>query len=154
MVHGKCKSAGCYAMTDALIEEIYALARESYIGGQDVIQVHAMPFRMTDANLARHAKSPWLAFWTTLKQGYDYFEQTRLLPEVAVCQRQYMVNVKLPASLIPARVDPEGACPTFERPKIEAFTPRPVEQASAQQTPITAPKDNLLGAGQAGQLRR
>ena len=28
MVHGKCKSAGCYAMTDALIEEIYALARE------------------------------------------------------------------------------------------------------------------------------
>ena len=29
MVHGKCKSAGCYAMTDALIEEIYTLARES-----------------------------------------------------------------------------------------------------------------------------
>ena len=28
MVHGKCKSVGCYAMTDALIEEIYALARE------------------------------------------------------------------------------------------------------------------------------
>ena len=24
MIHGKCKSAGCYAMTDALIEEIYA----------------------------------------------------------------------------------------------------------------------------------
>ena len=29
MIHGKCKSAGCYAMTDALIEEIYAIARES-----------------------------------------------------------------------------------------------------------------------------
>ena len=28
MVHGNCKSAGCYAMTDALIEEIYLLARE------------------------------------------------------------------------------------------------------------------------------
>ena len=48
MVHGKCKSAGCYAMTDALIEEIYALARESFIGGQEVIHVHAMPFRMTE----------------------------------------------------------------------------------------------------------
>ena len=24
MVHGKCSSAGCYAMTDALMEEIYA----------------------------------------------------------------------------------------------------------------------------------
>ena len=109
---------------------------------------------MTDANLARHAKSPWLAFWTTLKQGYDYFEQTRLLPEVAVCQRQYVVNVKLPGSSSLGRIDPEGACPTFERPKFEAFTPRPVEQAAAQQTPITAPKDNLLGAGPAGQLRR
>ena len=47
MIHGKCKSAGCYAMTDALIEEIYAMARESFIGGQDSFQVHAFPFRMT-----------------------------------------------------------------------------------------------------------
>jgi murein L,D-transpeptidase YafK len=31
MIHGSCKSAGCYAMTDALIEEIYAIARESFI---------------------------------------------------------------------------------------------------------------------------
>ncbi|MBN8912900.1 MAG: murein L,D-transpeptidase, partial [Rhizobiales bacterium] len=30
MVHGKCKSAGCYAMTDALAEEIYALARDAF----------------------------------------------------------------------------------------------------------------------------
>ena len=47
MVHGKCRSAGCYAMTDGLIEEIYALAREAFIGGQETIQVHALPFRMT-----------------------------------------------------------------------------------------------------------
>jgi murein L,D-transpeptidase YafK len=43
MIHGKCKSAGCYAMTDALIEEIYAMARESFIGGQDSFNVHAFP---------------------------------------------------------------------------------------------------------------
>ena len=30
MIHGKCKSAGCYAMTDALMEEIYLIARESF----------------------------------------------------------------------------------------------------------------------------
>jgi murein L,D-transpeptidase YafK len=35
MIHGKCKSAGCYAMTDALIEEIYAMARETFVGGHD-----------------------------------------------------------------------------------------------------------------------
>ena len=54
MVHGKCKSVGCYAMTDALIEEIYTLARESLKGGQESFEVHAFPFRMTEANMARY----------------------------------------------------------------------------------------------------
>lgn len=71
MVHGKCKSAGCYAMTDALIEEIYALARDSLAAGQEAIHVHAYPFRMTDANMARHAANKWMPFWRTLKEGYD-----------------------------------------------------------------------------------
>ena len=95
MVHGKCKSAGCYAMTDALIEEIYALARESFIGGQENFHVHAFPFRMTVANLERHKASPHAKFWQTLKEGYDHFEASRLVPEVAVCERRYVVNVKL-----------------------------------------------------------
>src|SRR6202795_4832679 len=30
MVHGDCSSRGCYAMTDEQIQEIYALARESF----------------------------------------------------------------------------------------------------------------------------
>jgi murein L,D-transpeptidase YafK len=147
MVHGKCKSAGCYAMTDALIEEIYALARESYIGGQEIIEVHAMPFRMTDVNMARHAKHQWFPFWQTLKQGYDHFEQTRLPPDVAICQRQYVVNVKLPVGQNIGRVDPEGACPLFERPKPEAFVAladgtaggssltKPTKDAAAEKTP-------------------
>ena len=29
MVHGKCRSAGCYAMTDAMMEEIYEIGRAS-----------------------------------------------------------------------------------------------------------------------------
>ncbi len=53
MVHGRCKSVGCYAMTDALMEEIYSLARESFLGGNDTFQVHAFPFRMTDENMRR-----------------------------------------------------------------------------------------------------
>ena len=144
MVHGKCKSAGCYAMTDALIEEIYALARESYIGGQDTIQVHAMPFRLTDANMARHAKDPWISFWATLKQAYDHFEATRLPPDIVVCQRQYVVNAKPQSGLLQTRIDPEGACPALERPKIEAFTPLPGEKVAAQ-TPVFGFKQQLPG---------
>ena len=55
MIHGKCKSAGCYAMTDALMEEIYAIARNSFLGGNDTFEVHAFPFRMTEANMARRS---------------------------------------------------------------------------------------------------
>src|SRR5205807_8492331 len=34
MVHGDCSSRGCYAMTDEQMGEIYALGRESFLGGQ------------------------------------------------------------------------------------------------------------------------
>src|SRR3974377_924002 len=85
MIHGKCKSAGCYAMTDALMEEIYAIARESFLGGNDEFQVHPFPFRMTKDNMARHAQHEAYPFWLTLKHAYDYFELTRQLPSIAVC---------------------------------------------------------------------
>lgn len=146
MVHGKCRSAGCYAMTDALIEEIYALARESFIGGQEAIPVHAFPFRMTDANLVRHAKSPHFAFWKTLKEGYDFFETTRTVPTVAVCQRQYVVNVKLPANV--SKVDPVGACPRFERPVVEAFKPNPNEKFAEERISVPGPRTRTASVNQ------
>ena len=120
MVHGKCKSAGCYAMTDALIEEIYAVARESFIGGQEFFEVHAFPFRMTDANMLRHKTSPHYPFWATLKEGYDHFERVRQPPSIAICERRYVVNVTLDGRSL-ARVNPEGACPVFTRPAAEPF---------------------------------
>jgi murein L,D-transpeptidase YafK len=130
MIHGKCKSAGCYAMTDALAEEIYALAREAFKGGQPSFEVHAFPFRMTDQKLARFKGNKWYPFWSTLKQGYDYFEITRLPPNIAVCERRYVVNVVLPAY---GRIDPESRCPPFQRPMIEPFAPRPMPTAPGQQ---------------------
>ncbi len=135
MVHGKCKSAGCYAMTDALAEEIYGLAREAFNGGQPAIEVHAFPFRMTDEKLERFRKHKWYAFWKTLKEGYDNFEITRVPPTVAVCERRYVVNVLMPAY---GRVNPEGRCPPFQRPLVEPFAPRPAEWQIASER-ITAP---------------
>lgn len=43
MIHGGCSSAGCYAMTDEQIAEIYALAREAFLGGQQSFQLQAYP---------------------------------------------------------------------------------------------------------------
>lgn len=148
MVHGKCKSAGCYAMTDALIEEIYALARESFKAGQPSVPVHAFPFRMTEANLSRHKKHPSYSFWQTLRQGYDHFEAHRVPPTVAVCERRYVVNVKLPAN---GRVDPMAACPAFERPQLEPFVPKPAEQQlAAERIVVPGPKTRTaatIGSG-------
>jgi murein L,D-transpeptidase YafK len=145
MVHGKCKSAGCYAMTDALIEEIYALAREAFIGGQDGFQIHAFPFRLTDANMALHATHPSFKFWATLKEGYDYFETTRQLPTIAVCERRYVVNVKWRGNQ-PPRVDPEMACPAHEQPLPEPFRPAATERVADEHVIAPGPKMRALAS--------
>ena len=118
MVHGNCKSAGCYAMTDGLIEEIYGIAREAFAGGQKSFQLHAYPFRMTEVNMARHKGSQWFGFWRTLKQGYDYFEVTRQPPPVAVCSKQYIVNARFTEG---APEDASSPCPPFVHPQAELW---------------------------------
>jgi murein L,D-transpeptidase YafK len=91
LVHGGCKSIGCFAMTDPLMDEVYALADQAIRQGQDHIQVQIFPFRMTDANLARHANSQWHDFWLNLKEGYDAFEATGVPPNIHVCNKRYVV---------------------------------------------------------------
>lgn len=135
MVHGKCKSAGCYAMTDALAEEIYALARDAFRSGQQSFEVHAFPFRMTQEKLDRFKGHKWYAFWKTLKQGYDFFEINRVPPAIAVCERRYVVNAVMTE---PQRLDPNGRCPRFLQPTLQPFSPRPAEGRLALER-ITVP---------------
>jgi murein L,D-transpeptidase YafK len=117
MVHGDCSSRGCYAMTDEQMVEIYALARESFFGGQRSFQLQAYPFRMTAKNMARHRNSPHLAFWKNIKQGYDHFEVTKQEPKVDVCERRYVFNATASDNASrPLAFSPAGKCPTFEVP--------------------------------------
>lgn len=92
MVHGGCKSVGCYAMTDSIMADIYALARESFFGGQELIQVHAFPFRMSYENLLRYEEHPDFAFWWNLKEGYDFFEKYRRAPRISICEGRYLFD--------------------------------------------------------------
>ncbi|MGE0062301.1 MAG: L,D-transpeptidase family protein [Xanthobacteraceae bacterium] len=115
MVHGDCSSRGCYAMTDEQMVEIYALARESFFGGQKAFQVQAYPFRMTARNLARHRNSPHLAFWKMLKVGSDHFEVTRQQPKVDVCERHYVFDATTPEGAARApSFSARGKCPAFQ----------------------------------------
>jgi murein L,D-transpeptidase YafK len=114
MIHGDCSSRGCYAMTDEQIGEIYSLARESFLGGQQSFQIQAYPFRMTPANLARHRTNPNMAFWKMIKEGNDHFETTRLEPKVDVCNKRYVFDAQQPPkSSKPIVFTPTGRCPPY-----------------------------------------
>lgn len=92
MVHGSCMSVGCYAMTDQQMDEIYQLVELSLKGGQSYVPVHIFPFKMTNARLNREKHSPNYAFWRELKEGYDYFEKYKRVPNVGVTQGKYSLT--------------------------------------------------------------
>jgi len=68
MVHGNSVSAGCLAMTDYNIEEIYTLCDQALKYGQN----------------------EWYGFWQNLKTGYDLFEKSKLPPTVSVKGKRYV----------------------------------------------------------------
>jgi murein L,D-transpeptidase YafK len=127
MVHGDCSSAGCYAMTDEQMGEIYALGREAFLGGQKAFQVQAYPFRMTARNMARHRNNPAMPFWRMLKEGNDHFEATRQEPKVSVCEKRYVFDAETSG-----RFDPRAKCPVFQVPN-EIATPVAAKQQRDEQ---------------------
>lgn len=103
MVHGNCLSIGCYAMTDPVIDEIWALATAALKGGQTRFQVQVFPFRMTDSNMLRHSHNAWAPFWRQLKAGHDLFERDHVPPAVSVCKGRYAFR--------PAAANSDGSAP-------------------------------------------
>jgi murein L,D-transpeptidase YafK len=102
MVHGACKSVGCFAMTDKVIDEIYGMVEAALRGGQHEVPVHIFPFRMTDTAFAKETQGDWTnlwsappehqqwsGFWRNLKEGYDLFEQTGEPPTAYACGSHY-----------------------------------------------------------------
>lgn len=90
MIHGSCVSIGCYAMTDAYIEEIYTLVYLALKQGQPFFSVHIFPFPMNEDNMDKHNTSEWNAFWEHLKEAYDYFEDKKTPPNVWVHNKKYV----------------------------------------------------------------
>jgi murein L,D-transpeptidase YafK len=90
MIHGAERSAGCLAMTDAKIEEIYTLCDAALKNGQPLFRVHVFPFRMSPERMAAVSGQPWEDFWKNLKEGYDLFERNKVPPEVEVDGLRYI----------------------------------------------------------------
>ena len=92
MIHGNCVSVGCYAMTDAYMDEIYHYVEAALRNGQQRVEVSIYPFRMTDSNLQRHRYSTYINFWKQLQPGYAQFVQTKQPPMVAVSDGKYVLS--------------------------------------------------------------
>lgn len=92
MIHGKCVSIGCYAMTDEYMNEIYAMAYGALSHGQPYFRVHAFPFRMDNKSMNNFKEHKWYSFWLNLKEGYDLFEEHRIPPNVSVKNGKYYFN--------------------------------------------------------------
>lgn len=91
-IHGSCVTIGCLPLTDEFIKEVYIACVEAKACGQKEIPVHIFPYRMNDRNhkaqCAAHFKNPKLcAFWNNMKEGYDYFEQKKSVPNFTVDQQ-------------------------------------------------------------------
>ena len=156
MVHGACSSAGCYAMTDEQIAEIYALARESFEGGQSAFDVHAFPFRMTPENMARYADHRHFDFWKMLQEGYQHFEVTRVPPRVDVCDRRYIFNAEAAGQFSAAEQCPSYTQPTDVQQAVaraqaeyqEAFEVALAEIRGAEPVPALLPNDMPAPTGE------
>lgn len=128
MIHGSCNSSGCYAMDDWQVEELYALARDSFAGGQRSFQIQAYPFRMTPKNMARHRRSEHYAYWKMLKEGSDRFELTKRPPAVGVCEKRYVFDPKVPEG---TKLSPTGACPVVPE-TVEVAAKRIADEAEEE----------------------
>ncbi|WP_342150561.1 murein L,D-transpeptidase family protein [Methylorubrum sp. SB2] len=127
MVHGICSSMGCFAMTDQVAGELFAVAREAFAGGQTAFQFQAFPFRMTAANMARHRTDPNIGFWRQLKEGSDRFEATGEEPVVGVAAGRYAFQ--------PSRdPDKEAAAQALHRSENERIAEMTEEGAAAVRT--------------------
>lgn len=152
MVHGACSSSGCYSMTDAQIEQIYAFGRDAFQGGQTEFQIQAFPFRMTAANMARYRNDPNYEFWKMLKVGYDNFEVTKVPPKVDVCEKRYVFN-QIPAD--GQAFNPTGQCPATTQPDSlrTAFnsyqSTYDAAYSSAIKASIPAPRPTIAGVKEA-----
>jgi murein L,D-transpeptidase YafK len=110
MVHGVCSSAGCFSMTDEQVADIYAIARDSFAGGQREIQLQSYPFHMTAENMAKFRLDPNIDFWKNLKDGSDHFEVTKNEPSVLVCGKRYVFDATTKDD-----VSGNGPCPALKR---------------------------------------
>lgn len=87
-IHGSCVTVGCIPLTNPRIEEVYLLAAHAHDLGQAFIPVHIFPVNFNNQRsvgyLSKNSNPDGDSqkFWVTLKEAFDYFNETHRLPVV------------------------------------------------------------------------
>jgi murein L,D-transpeptidase YafK len=92
LVHGRCVSAGCYAMGNDVIDQVYTLVEAALRHGQRRVEVHAFPFRFSTPPMADWQHAEWGGFWQELEPAYDALEKTGVPPTIRVVGGHYVVS--------------------------------------------------------------
>ena len=97
-IHGSCITVGCIPIMDGPIEEVYLLSAIAKNEGEDFIPVHIFPVRFSNQKsmqyLSRVTKDDqeMQKFAVRLKEVYDYFEENKKLPFIAVNKKgEYVI---------------------------------------------------------------
>lgn len=98
-IHGNCVTIGCLPITDSLIEQVYHMASVVKEQGQDFIPVHIFPMRYDDPEsveqftIRTKNKPETQQFAKSIKDAYEYFEDTHQLPAVFVTDKgDYLIS--------------------------------------------------------------
>jgi murein L,D-transpeptidase YafK len=83
MIHGRCVSIGCLAMTDERIQELWVMATAVRALGK-VVHVHLYPARDLAKLIASTSDAELKSFWGNLKEGLDRFDRQHKLLNVTV----------------------------------------------------------------------
>lgn len=137
LIHGGCASIGCFAMTNAVANEVRDLTVRALDAGQSYVHIHVFPFRMTKANFYRYDNPKWHDFWRNLKEGYDIFERTKQPPRVSVCGTSYRFEET--GSLDGANPGPVTVCPQTiaQMDEINDINSRFIEAPETTPAPLT-----------------
>jgi hypothetical protein len=121
-------------MTDEQVADIYAIARDSFRGGQREIQLQSYPFHMTAENMAKFRLDPNIDFWKNLKDGSDHFEVAKAEPSVLVCGKRYVFDATASDEVSAAQ-----PCPALKRDEnVEALVAEKADKDEAKVAELVA----------------
>ncbi len=93
LIHGRCRSIGCFALSDANVEEVYEAVRSALAAGQRQVQVVALPLRFRNKSVEAPPDLP--GFWQDLSREEALFHRDRVPAPAWLCGGRYVFEDRL-----------------------------------------------------------